>query len=263
MIIRIKKKDEPYVVLRKHFINDKKLSCKAKGIMTYLLSKPDGWHVQVGDIVNNCADGEKAIRSGIRELKEHKYMVPTIDRDPATGKILKYDYDVHELPVAQNRQMVTESKSPLAGLRQVGKRQVENRHVNKELLKQNNKLSKYKGEDNNNNKSIKQGNPKNIIITTPIKHKRKFNKIKNTIMEIGWVGPLDEIVQLHNNDPDYVHGWVQRIEEINNKTPGNWAGLLRKSLRSGERVPTREEIEARNRRAYLEDPYSEYVEDPA
>ena len=99
MIIRVKKKDEPYVLIRKYFINDKSLSLKAKGIMTYLLSKPDGWHVQVTDLVNQNADGEKAIRSGIKELKDAGYMVPVVNRDE-TGKIIKYDYDVHEEPLA-------------------------------------------------------------------------------------------------------------------------------------------------------------------
>jgi len=252
MIIRVKKKDEPYVLIRKYFINDKSLSLKAKGIMTYLLSKPDGWHVQVTDLVNQNADGEKAIRSGIKELKDAGYMVPVVNRDE-TGKIIKYDYDVHEEPLAGFRQV----DNPLAGFRQVGKRQVENRHVNKELLKKNNELSNVKLKmNNNNNRETK----KKDIINIPIKHKRKFNKIKNSIMEIGWVGPLDEIINFHNNDPDFVHGWVERIIEINKKNPGNWAGLLRKSLRSGERVPTREEMEKNDRTKYINDKYAEYIE---
>ena len=255
MIIRVKKKDEPYVLIRKYFINDKSLSLKAKGIMTYLLSKPDGWHVQVKDLINQNADGEKAIRSGIKELKDAGYMVPVVERDES-GRVIKYDYDVHEEPVTENRKVV----KPLAGFRQVDKRQVENRHVNKELLKQDNELSNVKSKKINNNNNNGGATKKDIIITVPIKHKRKFNKIKNSIMEIGWVGPLDEIVEYHNNDPDYVSGWVDRIVKVNEKNPGNWAGLLRKSLRSGERIPTRAEMETDKRKGYLEDEYAEFIE---
>jgi len=255
MIIRIKKKDVPYVLIRKYFINDKTLSLKAKGIMTYLLSKPDGWHVQVKDLCNQNRDGEKSIRSGIKELVAGGYMVPVRERD-STGRITKYDYDVHEEPLTQNGKVV----EPLAGLRQVDKRQVENRHVNKELLNKGNESNKPNLKTHNNNNSIKQGSNGKIIITTPIKHKRKFNKIKKTIMEIGWVGPLDEIVELHNNDPEYVRGWVERVADINKKTPGSWGGLLRKSLRSGERVPTRTEIEKESRKGYLNDEFAEFIQ---
>jgi len=253
MIIRVNKKDQPYVLISKELINDKSLSYKAKGIMGYLLSKPDGWHVRIGDLINQSTDGEKSVRSGVKELKTIGYMIPAIERDPTTGRVLKYDYEVREKPLAQNGKVA----SPLAQKRKVGKRQVGNRHVNNKGLKQVNDLSKENKEGNNNNKYVK---PKDIIITVPIKHKRKFNKIKNTIIKIGWAGPLDEVVEFHNADPNFVRGWVERVEQIHKDQGGNWAGLLRSSLRSGNKVPTQAEIEIQQRKGYLDDPYAEYVE---
>lgn len=254
MIIRINKKESPYVLVDKRFINDKRLSNKAKGIMLYLLSKPDGWHVQLTDIENNSADGIKSIRSGVKELTELKYMVPNVVRDPETGRIKKYDYDVYESPVAQNGKVGL----PVAQKRQVGKRQVGNGNVNNKGLKVINELSNPKVEvDSNNN--IKAGSNETIIITVPIKRKRRFNKIKNQIMEIGWAGPLDEIVKYHNDDPDYVEGWVERVHKIYLEKGGNWAGLLRKSLRSGERIPTRDELEKQSRSKYMEDEFAEFI----
>jgi len=257
MIIRVNKKDQPYVLISKELINDKRLSYKARGIVSYLLSKPNGWHVRIGDLINQSdKDGEKSVRSGVQELKAIGYMVPVIDRDPETQRVLKYDYDVREKPLAQNGKV----GKPLAQKGKVGKGKVGNRQVNNKGLKVINDLSKDKIDVNNNNKSIK---PKDIIITVPIKDKRKFNKLKIRIIKIGWVGSLDEIIEFHNNDPKFVEGWVKRIESIQTKEGGSWAGLLRKSLRSGIKPPSISEIEKNQRKDYLSDEYAEFIEDPA
>lgn len=260
MIIRVKKKDDPYVRIDKHFINDPTLSLKAKGIMTYLLSKPDSWHVRIGDLVNQNKDGEKAVRSGIHELIDARYLAPDITRDDITRHITKYDYIVSERPLPQNKKV---DKKLLAGNRKVGNRkvgnlQVGNRVLNNKLLKKQMNTKINKGSNNNNTAaSISGDNGKNFIITIPIKYKRKFNYLKKKILLMGWVGPLDEIVELHNEDPDYVKAWVQRLEKVDLYPR---AGLLRKSLRSGVRPPTDEEAKAMNRRRHLEDEYAEYIE---
>lgn len=40
-IIRVEKHTKNFVVINKKFLEDKRISFKAKGILTYLLSKPD------------------------------------------------------------------------------------------------------------------------------------------------------------------------------------------------------------------------------
>lgn len=250
MIIRINKKDDPYVRLDKYFINDDRLSLKAVGIMTHLLSKPDGWHVRPAEIANSHPDGITGVRTGIKELKDCGYMKPIVTRDPKTGKILKWDYDVYERPLNENLNVAIQE----SGFQQVGFQQVGNRtHNNKGLLLMDD-LTKNNG--NHNNNSIKKNSNKKTIITVPIKHKRKFNKIKQDILNLGWVGSLDEIIKFHNQDPEFVRGWVERISNINIDNP---AGLLRKSLRLGEHVPTKDEVKSR-RKKYLDDPLSEFIE---
>ena len=69
-----KDKDNPYVMVNKQFVNDKKLSAKAKGILLYLLSKPDDWKVYQKDIVNHMDDGRTAIKNGIEELVDQGYI---------------------------------------------------------------------------------------------------------------------------------------------------------------------------------------------
>lgn len=96
-IIRVQHdKNNPYVIINKGFLEDKSISLKAKGIMAYLLSKPDNWQVYISDIANHCICGEKSIRSGISELRLKGY----IKRFPVykDGKIDHWETVVYESP---------------------------------------------------------------------------------------------------------------------------------------------------------------------
>jgi hypothetical protein len=72
-IIRIQKKKGGFGLLDNGFLDDIRLSWKAKGILTYLLSKPDGCKVIVQDIVNNGGGGITSVYSGLNELKKFGY----------------------------------------------------------------------------------------------------------------------------------------------------------------------------------------------
>lgn len=43
-IIRTNKSTGNFFIASKHYVEDTNLSWKAKGIMSYLFSKPDDWH---------------------------------------------------------------------------------------------------------------------------------------------------------------------------------------------------------------------------
>ena len=42
-VIRVQKRPSSFVMMDKSFLEDTRLSYKAKGILAYLLSKPDNW----------------------------------------------------------------------------------------------------------------------------------------------------------------------------------------------------------------------------
>ena len=72
--IRVEKDaDNPYVMINKIFLNDPRLSFKAKGILAYLLSKPDHWKTRAGDLANHATNGKGSIYSGLNELKKYGY----------------------------------------------------------------------------------------------------------------------------------------------------------------------------------------------
>jgi len=69
----LKKSVRPYTVIDRQAVQDQRLSFRARGILAYLLSKPDGWVVSMKDIQNNGLEGRDAIRKCMKELKENGY----------------------------------------------------------------------------------------------------------------------------------------------------------------------------------------------
>jgi hypothetical protein len=112
-IIRIQKKQNNFVMLDKGFLEDNRLSFKAKGILAYLLSKPDGWKVIVKDLINHSADGKKAIYSGLRELKQFGYYKKVPVRDESNRIISHWESVIYECPIEQEKNSEKSAISPL------------------------------------------------------------------------------------------------------------------------------------------------------
>lgn len=97
MIIRVEKnKDNPYVVINKTLLEDKRLSWKAKGMLTYLLSKPDNWKPIREELVKASKDGITVVRNTLKELEELGYMKRQPIRED--GKIKAWEHVVYEIP---------------------------------------------------------------------------------------------------------------------------------------------------------------------
>lgn len=97
-IFRVRKnKDNPYIMINKFGIYDNRLSYKAKGILVYLLSRPDNWIFYEDEIVSHSSDGKDSVRSGIKELINYGYITRQKKRE--AGKFAGYEYIVYEAPV--------------------------------------------------------------------------------------------------------------------------------------------------------------------
>jgi hypothetical protein len=97
MIFRtVKNRNNPYFQLNRTACNDERLSYKAVGIHTYLMSKPDNWTCNEDELAARHTDGKAAVRSGIRELLAHGYMVRVQVRKDK--KIIDWRLDVYETP---------------------------------------------------------------------------------------------------------------------------------------------------------------------
>ena len=96
-IIRIQKRENPYVQIDRAAIEDNRLSWKARGILAYLLSKPDDWHIHIFDIVNHGPDGRESITTAMRELEKFGYAKLIITRNEM-GQIIQKEWAVSETP---------------------------------------------------------------------------------------------------------------------------------------------------------------------
>ena len=131
--------DHPFAQIDKQLINDRRLSWKAKGLMLYLLSKPDDWQVIIGDLVNHARDSEGSTRNGINELIQFGYIKREPIRDKQKGYIKSWQYDIAETPdFFTSLQKTTLSKST-SGKPTSGKFHPTNKDINNiEITKKEN-----------------------------------------------------------------------------------------------------------------------------
>ena len=91
-------KNVNYTVMSNHHLQDKRLSLKAKGLLSYMLSLPDDWDYSLKGLTIGCKDGLDSVRTAVLELEEHGYVRRQKVRN-AKGQIIDYDYQVYESPV--------------------------------------------------------------------------------------------------------------------------------------------------------------------
>ena len=90
-------KNVNYTVMSNHHLQDKRLSLKAKGLLSYMLSLPDDWDYSLKGLTTGCRDGIDSVRSAVHELEDGGYLCRSKVRD-ARGRIIDYNYEVFELP---------------------------------------------------------------------------------------------------------------------------------------------------------------------
>lgn len=92
-IIRKDKKDN-FTTIDNAYLQNKNLSFKAKGIMTYILSLPDDWIIYIDQLIATSKDGEGSFRSGLDELIKAGYIkrYPLIEK----GQIVAWQTEVYE-----------------------------------------------------------------------------------------------------------------------------------------------------------------------
>lgn len=64
-----------YVQMDRRSVNDPALSFRARGVLAWLLEKPDNWTISAEAIASHGTEGRDAIRSALRELEAGGYLV--------------------------------------------------------------------------------------------------------------------------------------------------------------------------------------------
>ncbi len=103
-IFRINK-TKNYTVMSNHHLRDKKLSFKAKGLLSYMLSLPDTWDYSLKGLCSVSKDNETSIKSALKELKEHNYLkVNKLMPNKTKSGRIEYEYVIFEYPYAKKQE---------------------------------------------------------------------------------------------------------------------------------------------------------------
>jgi hypothetical protein len=95
-VIRVNK-TKNYTVMSNEHLKDKRLSLKAKGLLSVMLSLPDTWDYSISGLVAICKESETAVKSTLNELKSRGYLTVTkkMPNETGSGRI-EYVYDIFE-----------------------------------------------------------------------------------------------------------------------------------------------------------------------
>lgn len=106
-IKRAKRKNN-FTTVNNDYLQDINLSWKAKGLITYVMSLPDDWQLNISDLKNRSKDGRDSTANGINELIENDYCRRIRNRNVG-GVFAGFDYvvtDVKFEPQTENPYMV-------------------------------------------------------------------------------------------------------------------------------------------------------------
>lgn len=88
-----------YFLMNRETAQNRDLSFEARGLLSYVLSKPDTWQIEIDDLKQKGCGRDKAYRI-LKELIDTRYVARIITRD-AKKRIVEVDYIVHEEPLPE------------------------------------------------------------------------------------------------------------------------------------------------------------------
>ena len=100
-VIRVEK-TKYFTVMSNYHFRDKRLSLKAKGLLSEMLSLPDDWDYTVAGLIAINKDGKAAIQGMLKELEQFGYLTRTRIQDEK-GQF-DYLYCIYESPQTEKPQ---------------------------------------------------------------------------------------------------------------------------------------------------------------
>jgi hypothetical protein len=134
-----KNKENPYVMASKVWVNDDRLSLQARGLMIYILSKPDDWQIYEKELLKHMPNGKDSLSSTMKELIQLGYIERNKIRD-AKGTFRGYEYSIYEES--------NQSGKPDFGLSDNGKSATTNNNLT------NNDLTEYNNDNGANSNEL-------------------------------------------------------------------------------------------------------------
>lgn len=106
-------KTKDYTVMANHHLRNTKLSLKAKGLLSLMLSLPENWDYTTKGLSFICKDGIDSINSTIKELEENGYVIRRRLRNEK-GQLTTTEYTIFEQPQAlDNTNVKPKGENPI------------------------------------------------------------------------------------------------------------------------------------------------------
>ena len=90
-------KNANFTVMSNIHLKDRKLTLRAKGLLSVILSLPPEWDYTVTGLAKIVADGVDSVRTAVKELESFGYITRRQTRDEL-GKMSQNEYHVYENP---------------------------------------------------------------------------------------------------------------------------------------------------------------------
>lgn len=91
------KRAPPFTRILNQALQDERLSFKARGLLSYMLSKPDNFRFYLDELTKYTTEGKDSIRAGLKELEKFGY-VNRYQVKNDRGKIQSWELDIYESP---------------------------------------------------------------------------------------------------------------------------------------------------------------------
>jgi len=90
-------KTEDFTTMSNYHFKDRRLSIKAKGLLSMMLSFSDDWQYSLNGLAAISKEGLTAIRATVQELEDNGYLVRRRLRNKQ-GRLSNIEYDIYEEP---------------------------------------------------------------------------------------------------------------------------------------------------------------------
>lgn len=215
-VFRINKNND-YTTMSNYHLKDKRLTLKAKGLLSVMLSLSDEWNYSVAGLCSISKENETAINSALKELKDCGYLM--VSKERRTDGKFEYNYDIFERPTIEKPDMEKPYMENMGVANNINN--INNNEVNTKDKILNNKKEKEKEIEPNVQRIFEWWNVKNIIKHSKLNDVR-IKAIKNRLKEY----KVEEIENAISNyatvlhDNSYYWNYTWSLEDFLNRKNG-------------------------------------------
>jgi hypothetical protein len=104
-----------YFVAQNEYVRDRRLSARARGLMTNLLTRPDNWVINIKFLCAEMQMGVVAVKKTLQELERYGYLIRNRTRD-AIGRFIGSDHLIVESPKIKDEDTPSQPFSPTVSI---------------------------------------------------------------------------------------------------------------------------------------------------